>query len=279
MLARKQPPVFPELRRPLMLAHQGGELLAPTNTLAAFAQADKIGGSDFFDIDVHMTKDGYLVGLHDETVDRTTNGHGRIDSFTLEEAQKLDAGYRFQDLQGHYSYRGQGVRIAALDEIFRMYGEGYYLHFEIKDTYPKNGPSQIEQKLWGLIQHYHMEKRVIVASFQQGIVDRFNGLANGQVIMGAGRTEIVQFVLAHKLGLPGFYRRKSHVLEIPTHSSGFNLKDRRLIAGAHRLGMEIYYWTIDDPAEMRELLEMGADGLFTNRPDLLKALLEERNSH
>ena len=278
LFARKQPVVFPELQRPLMFAHQGGELLAPTNTLAAFAKADEIGGSDFFDIDVHMTKDGYLVGLHDETVDRTTNGHGRIDSFTLEEAQKLDAGYRFQDLQGTYSYRGQGVRIAALDEIFRMYGEKYYLHFEIKDTYPKNGPSQIEQKLWELIQSYHMEKRVIVASFQQGIVERFNALAGGQVIMGAGRTEIAQFVLAHKLGLPGFYRRKSHVLEIPTRSSGFNLKDSRLINGAHRLGMDVYYWTIDDPHEMRELLELGADGLFTNRPDLLKDVLAAKKA-
>lgn len=276
LFARKQAPVFPELKRPLMLAHQGGELLAPTNTLAAFDNADKIGGSDFFDIDVHMTKDGHLVGLHDEMVDRTTDGHGRIDAFTLEKAQQLDAGYHFQDLQGKYSYRSQGVRIAALEEIFHKYGEKYYLHFEIKDTYPKGGPSQIEQKLWELIQKYHMEKRVIVASFQQEIVDRFNRLAGGQVVMGAGRAEITQFVLAHKCHLPGFYRRKSQVLEIPTYSSGFNLKDRKLIEGAHRLGMEVYYWTIDDPAEMKELLELGADGLFTNRPDLLKALLEER---
>ncbi len=273
--SRKQAPVFPELPRPLLFAHQGGEHLAPTNTLAAFAKADEIGGSDFFDVDVHMTSDGRLVGLHDPTVDRTTNGRGRIDALTLAEAQELDAGYHFRDLQGQYSYRGQGVTILALEDLFRVYGQKYYLHFEIKDTYPKHGPSQIEQKLWELIQHYHMEKRVIVASFQQGIVERFQRLSGGQVVMGAGRAEITQFVLAHKLRLPAFYRRKSNVLEIPTRSSGFNLKDRRLIEGAHRLGMEVYYWTIDDPAEMRELLALGADGLFTNRPDLLKPILEE----
>lgn len=272
---RKQHPVFPELKRPLLLAHQGGELLAPTNTMAAFDMAHTIGGSDFLDIDVHMTKDGHLVGIHDETVDRTTNGHGRVDSFTLAELQELDAGYWFQDLQGQYSYRGKGVQIAALEEVFSKYADSFYLHFEIKDTYPRGGPSQIEEKLWTLVQKYHMEKKVIVASFQQDIVDRFNRLAGGQVVMGAGKAEITQFVLAHKAGLPGFYRRKSHVLEIPTSSSGFNLKDRRLINGAHRLGMEVYYWTIDDKAEMKELLEMGADGLFTNRPDLLKELLIE----
>lgn len=273
--SRKQPPIFPELKRPLMLAHQGGELLAPTNTLAAFDKADEIGGSDFFDIDVHMTKDGHLVGIHDEMVDRTTDGHGRVDAYTLEELQKLDAGYRFQDLEGQYSYRGKGVKIPSLEEFFSKYAEKYYLHFEIKDTYPKNGPSQIEEKLWELVKKYHMERRVIVSSFQQGIVDRFRRLSGGQVIVGAGRAEIIWFVFAHKLHLPALYRRKSHVLEIPTFRSGINLKDRKLIAGAHRLGMEVYYWTIDEPAEMKELIEMGADGLFTNRPDLLKTLLEE----
>jgi glycerophosphoryl diester phosphodiesterase len=271
----KQLPVFPALPRPLLFAHQGGELLAPTNTMAAFDRADEIGECDFFDVDVHLTKDEILVGIHDETVDRTTSGHGRVDAYTLHELQELDAGYFFQDLQGHFSYREKGVKILAVEELLRKYGNKYYIHFEIKDTYPKGGPSRIEEKLWQLIQHYHLEQRVIVASFQQDIVDRFNQLACGQVVMGAGRAEIRQFVLAHKFFLPGFYRRKSQVLEIPTRGAGFNLKDRRLIAGAHRLGMEVYYWTIDDPAEMKELIELGADGLFTNRPDLLKAVLHE----
>ncbi|MGH2507611.1 MAG: glycerophosphodiester phosphodiesterase [Ktedonobacteraceae bacterium] len=268
-------PIFPELKKPLMLAHQGGELLAPSNTMAAFDLAHKIGDSDFFDIDVHMTKDGYLVGIHDATVDRTTNGHGRVDAHTLAELQALDAGYYFQDLQGEYSYRSKGVQIFKLEDLFYKYGHRYYLHIEIKDTYPKHGLSQIEVKLWALIQKYHITQRVIVASFYQRIVNRFHRLTAGQVVIGAGKAEITQFVLAHKLHLPGFYYRKSHVLEIPTTSSGFNLKDRKLIEGAHRLGMEVYYWTIDDKAEMRELLEMGADGLFTNRPDILKELREE----
>lgn len=258
-----------------MLTHQGGEQLAPTNTMAAFDKADEIGGSDFFDIDVHMTKDGHLVGIHDETVDRTTNGHGRVDSYTLEELQQLDAGYHFQDLAGNYSYRGQGVKIPALEEIFSKYGSKYYLHFEVKDTYPKNGPAQIEEKLWRLVQKYHVEKRVIIASFERKIVDRFHQLAGGQVVIGASRAEIIRFVLAQRFHLPGLYFQKAQVLEIPTTRNGVNLKDRKLIERAHSLGMEVYYWTIDDPAEMRELIELGADGLFTSRPDLFKALREE----
>lgn len=267
--------IFPELKKPLIFAHQGGELLAPTNTMAAFAVADAIGGIDFLDIDVHMTQDGHLVGIHDSTVDRTTDGHGRVDSYTLAELQKLDAGYRFQDLQGQYSYRGKGVRIPALEEVFSTYAAKYYLHFEVKDVYPQGGPSQVEEKLWKLISDYHMEKRVIVASFQQGIVRRFYQLAHGQVVIGAGRSEVTRFVLAHTSKTPMLYRRYSHVMEIPLKSSGINLKKRSLIEKVHRLGMEVYYWTIDDVPTMKELIELGADGLFTNRPDFLKEVIRE----
>ncbi|HEX6480850.1 MAG TPA: glycerophosphodiester phosphodiesterase [Ktedonobacteraceae bacterium] len=267
--------IFPALKKPFIFAHQGGESLAPTNTMAAFAVADAIGGIDFLDIDVHMTRDGHLVGIHDSTVDRTTNGHGRVDSYTLAELQKLDAGYWFKNLQGEYSYRGKGVRIPALEEVFSTYAEKYYLHFEVKDAYPKDGPSQIEEKLWKLISDYSMEKKVIVASFQQGIVERFNRLAQGQVVIGAGRAEVIGFVLAHTSRLPLLYRRYSHVLEIPLRSKGISLKKRGLIEKAHRLGMEVYYWTIDDVPTMKELIELGADGLFTNRPDLLKQVIQE----
>lgn len=270
-----QPLIFPALTKPLIFAHQGGELLAPTNTMAAFAVADAIGGIDFLDIDVHMTRDGHLVGIHDSTVDRTTDGHGCVDSYTLADLQKLDAGYWFQDLQGAYSYRGKGVQIPALEEVFSVYASKYYLHFEVKDVYPKDGPSQVEKKLWKLIQDFQMEEKVIVASFQQRIVERFNQLAQGRVVIGAGRSEVTRFVMAHTSRFPLLYRRYSHVLEIPLTSNRINLKKRGLIEKAHALGMEVYYWTVDDVLTMKELIELGADGLFTNRPDLLKTVIQE----
>jgi glycerophosphoryl diester phosphodiesterase len=269
--------IFPTLKTPYLLAHQGGEHLAPTNTMAAFAVADNIG-VDFLDIDVHMSSDGHLVAIHDSTVDRTTNGHGRVDAHTLAQLQTLDAGYHFQDLQGSYSYRGKGVRIPALEEVFNTYSTKYHLHFEIKDAYPKDGPSQIEAELWTLIQKYGMEQRVIVGAFQQKIVDRFQQLSGGQVVVAAGTTEVAQFVLAHKLRLPGLYRRRSHILEIPLRSYGINLKDRTLIEAAHHLGMQVYYWTIDDQYTMQELIDLGADGIFTNRPDLLKDVINAARS-
>jgi glycerophosphoryl diester phosphodiesterase len=269
-----QPPVFPALKKPLNIAHQGGELLAPSNTMVAFDQAIALG-VDILETDIHMTKDGSLVLIHDNTVDRTTNGSGRVDNYTLAALKKLDAGYKFQDLQGNYSYRGKGVTIPTLEELFSKYGTTSYFNLEIKDAYPQNGPSQIEAKLWDLIQKYHVEKKVVVTSFRQDLIDHFNHLAKGKVLLGAGREEVTVFVLTHKFWFPGFYRPSSSVLQIPTENSGFNLKDRNLIEGAHHLGMQVHYWTIDDKQTMKELIEMGADGIITNRPDILKELLQE----
>lgn len=271
----KHTPLFQSLKKPYNLAHQGGALLAPANTMTAFALANTLADIDFLDIDIHMSRDGHLICMHDATVDRTTDGHGRVDDYALQELQKLDAGYRFQDLQGKYSYRGKGVRIPTVEEVFETYATKYYLHFEVKDTYPKKDASQIEEKLLTLIQKYHMEQRVIVASFQQRIVDRFIHLSNGQVATGAGRGEVARFVLAQKFHLPARYQRKADILEIPISSGGLNLADPRLILGAHQLGMEVYYWTIDERGMMKKLLEMGADGLFSNRPDILKEVIHE----
>jgi len=272
----KQPTVYPDLagKRPLIIAHQGGELLAPSNTMAAFDLAYSLG-ADVLETDIHMTKDGHLVTIHDATVDRTTNGTGRVDQYTLEELQKLDAGYHFKDLEGNYSYRGKGVYIPTLEELFAKYGDKSYFNVEIKDSYPKDGESQIEKKLWELIQKYHLEKKVVVSAFNNELLQKFNSYAKGAVALGAGRSEVTKFVVLHKAFLPGFYRPQAQAIQIPTEDSGINLKSKGLIKAAHRLNMIVQYWTIDDKETMRELIELGADGIMTNRPDLLHELLEE----
>lgn len=272
----RQNPIFSELKTPLNIAHQGGEHLAPSNTMEAFDLAASLG-VDVIETDMHLTRDGHIVLLHDNTVDRTTDGTGRIDSFTLEEIKQLDAGYDFKDLQGEYSYRGQGVQIATLRELFAAHGADHAFILEIKEAYPKDGPSQIEAELWSLIQEFHLEKKVIIASFHQELIDTFARLSEGKVALGAGVSEVTAFVLTHKFWMPGFYRPNTNAMQIPTESSGFDLKDRNLIDGAHRLGIQVHYWTINDKPTMRELLELGADGIITDRPDLLQEVLQEMN--
>ena len=219
--------------RPLVIAHQGGELIAPSNTMIAFEQAYEMG-VDVLEFDIHMTKDGHLVLIHDDTVDRTTNGAGRVDSYTLEELQKLDAGYHFRDLNGELSYRGvEGAYIPTVEEMFKRF-PSMRMNIEIKDTYPKGADSQIEYKLWELIQKYGMAEKVLVVSFDHEIIRRFDSFAKGKVALAGGRDEIKSFVIFHKLFLNGLYRPEVDAIQIPIEDSGFDLTDRKLINGAHK---------------------------------------------
>lgn len=270
----KQSDVFSGLKKPLLISHQGGEHLAPSNTIPAFDLAREYS-TDVMETDIHMTKDGHLVAIHDATVDRTTNGTGRVDSFNLAELQKLDAGYHFKDLDGKYSYRGKGVYVPTLEELFERYGKDYYFNVEIKARYPQEEESQIEQKLWELIKKFNMQSKVIVNSFDNSIVQSYEKHAKGESPLGAGRKEVTKFVVTSKAFLKGFYRPSSQVLQIPTEDSGINLKSKSLIDDAHRLNMQVHYWTINDKATMKELIELGADGIMTDRPDLLLEVMKE----
>ncbi len=258
--------------RPLVIAHQGGELLAPSNTMTAFTNAADLG-VDVIETDIHITKDGHLVTIHDPTVDRTTNGKGKVEELTLEEIQSLDAGYHFKDLEGIQSFRGKGVYIPTVEEVFQAFGD-LKIEIEIKDDNPPERIEEIASKLWDLIEKYQMEDKILIGSFNQEIVETFERYAKGRVAILAGREEVKSFVVFHKFFLRNLYVPKVDVFQIPMEDSGFDLTDQRLINGAHRLGMEIHYWTIDDPAEMEKLIDGGADGILTNRPDLLLELLE-----
>lgn len=260
--------------RPLVIAHQGGELLAPSNTMAAFTNAANMG-VDVIETDLHITKDGYLVAIHDPTVDRTTNGHGKVADMTLEDIQKLDAGYHFKDLNGNYSYRGKGVYIPAAEEMFQTF-DHMRIEMEIKDDNPPERIDEMASKLWALIKKYHMEDKILVASFDQNILDTFNKYAKDRVATCGGKQEVTKFVVFHKFFLRNLYQPHTDSFQIPIEDSGFDLTDQKLITGAHRRGQDISYWTIDDPKEMKKLLDAGADGILTNRPDLLLKIVAEK---
>lgn len=252
---------------PMVIAHQGGEKLAPSNTMAAFTNAAEMG-VDVLETDIHITKDGHLVTIHDPTVDRTTNGSGKVADMTLEEIQKLDAGYHFKDLDGKYSFRGKGVYIPTVEEMFQTFTD-VKIEIEIKDDNPPERIEEMSEKLWELIKKYKMEDKIIIGSFDQEILNTFEKFSMGQVATSGGRSEVKSFVIFHKFFLRNLYSPKVDSFQIPTEDSGFDLTDQKLINGAHRLGMDIHYWTIDDPETMKELIDAGADGILTNRPDLL----------
>jgi glycerophosphoryl diester phosphodiesterase len=266
---------FFQSERPLVIAHQGGELLAPSNTLTSFQKAVDLG-VDVLEFDIHITKDGHLVTTHDPTVDRTTNGKGNVHDLTLDAIQKLDAGYHFKDLNGKLSYRGKGVYIPSLEEVFQSF-PNMKMVIEIKDDNPTNQITitEVSKKLWTLIQKYQKEEQVVVASFDQKIINQFEEISDGRVALSAGEDEIRKFIIFKKLFLANLYMPNADVFQIPTKESIFNLASPSIMKEAARRNVNIQYWTIDDKETMRSLLEDGADGIITNRPDLMLEVLAE----
>ncbi len=266
-------PFFENGGRPLVIAHQGGEHLAPSNTMIAFEQAVEMG-VDVLETDIHITKDGHLVAIHDPTVNRTTNGQGAVAELTLEEIKELDAGYHFVDLEGNNSFRGKGVTIPTVEEMFQAFPDTR-IEIEIKDTNPPERYEEIAQKLWELTVEYNREDTLLVASFDQEILETFNRFTEGKVALVGGRQEITRFVLLHKLFVRNLYKPEVDAFQVPLQESIFDLTNQRLIQDAQRSGVQMHYWTIDDKETMRYLLESGADGILTNRPDLLLEVREE----
>lgn len=266
-------PFFENGGLPLVIAHQGGEHLAPSNTMIAFEQAVEMG-VDVLETDIHITKDGYLVAIHDPTVDRTTNGQGAVAELTLEELKELDAGFHFIDLEGKNSFRGKGVTIPTVEEMFQAF-PNTRIEIEIKDTNPPERYEEIAGKLWELTVKYNREDTLLVASFDQEILETFNSFTDGKVALVGGKQEITRFVLLHKLFVRNLYKPEVEAFQVPLQESIFDLTNQRLILDAQRSGVQMHYWTIDDKETMRYLLERGADGILTNRPDLLLEVREE----
>ncbi len=264
---RPDQPVF-AADRPLLFAHRGGADLWPENTLFAFERAAAMG-ADVLELDVRLTADGELVVMHDASVDRTTNGKGKVRDMTLAELKQLDAGYRFTPDDGAtYPYRGQGIAIPTLAEVFRAF-PSHIINIEIKDYVP-----EAVERLVELIEANQAENRVIVSSFDDETMKYFRRLAP-HVANAAAPGEIRIFYIFSRLRLTRFHRPLSDAYQIPVERDGIRLDTKTFIDAAHSKNQKVHYWTIDDPEEMRRLLSLGADGVMTDRPDLALDVFRE----
>jgi glycerophosphoryl diester phosphodiesterase len=254
--------------KPLFFAHRGGSGLAPENTLPAFEKGVSFG-ADALELDIQNTRDEEIVVIHDPTVDRTTNGTGPVASYTLEELRQLDAGYRFSSDGGAtYPYRGQGVVIPTLREVFERFPT-LRVNIDLKESNPER-----ERRLWALIQEYQAEERTLVASgdLHPPIV-RFRQMSTGRVATSASEAEIRRFFYAAKLFATRWLHIEYDALQIPEAHQGITVASPSLIKAAHRLGLDVHVWTVDDRPAMERLLARGVDGLMTDRPDVLAEVM------
>lgn len=262
-----------EYNRPMILAHRGGSALAPENTMAAFKKAAELG-VDGFEIDIRLTSDEELIVFHDEFVDRTTDGAGKVSDFTLEKLRTFDLGYHFEDLEGNHSYRGGNHKIVTLRELLEEF-PALYINIDMKDSPETYEGSLMPSKLWRLIESAGVEERVGVTSFFDEQIDRFNLYAQNRVVIGAGENEVRKAFAAFNSQLGHLYKPRADMFQIPVRSNGFNLVSPRFIAFLDTLNVPVHYWTIDDPETIRSLIDAGAKGIITDRPDVAVKALKE----
>lgn len=247
---------------PLFFAHRGGSKLAPENTMEAFRAAVEDWEVDVLEMDVHCTRDGELVVIHDDSVDRTTDGRGAVADLTLREIRALDAGARFVDLAGEHSFRGRGVLIPRFPDVLDAF-PGVRMNVDAKGK-------GATARLLEAIRASRAEERVLVASVRdEGRADRhgYRGPTS------ASRRQIRMFYYLHRLPGGGPYTPRTDALQVPFRWQGRQVTTPRLIREAHRRNLPVHVWTVDDPGVMSALLSWGVDGIQTDRPDLLAEVL------
>jgi glycerophosphoryl diester phosphodiesterase len=259
-----------EAARTQVIAHRGGAGLRPENTLAAFAHALALG-VDIIEMDVRSTADGELVVIHDATVSRTTNGTSAVSALTLAELQRLDAGYRFTADGGRsFPFRGQGIGIPTLKEVLTSFPAARMV------IEPKDEARGIAMRLCELLREHRAAARTIVGSFRDSSLEEFRQ-ACPEVATSASTSEALRFLAAQKAGVAEAISPQVQALQVPERFGGMRVLTRDFVAAARGRNLKVHAWTINDPAEMRRLVEVGVDGIMTDYPDRLLELLNRGN--
>lgn len=242
---------------PLVIAHRGASSIAPENTIPAFKKACELS-SDGFECDVHLSKDGELVVIHDSTLDRTTNGSGKVCDYTLIQLKKLDAGIKFSE-------KYKGTTIPTLEETIEFAVlNNLLIEIELKDQY-----KDIEEKTISLINKYKYSKNTIVTSFNKKY------LRNIKKIDKNIQTELDSYYPI----LPLFYYKK--ILKVDVICPSFyylKQKSKAYIKLIKFWKLKLNTFTLDTKEEMLEAINLGVDGILTNKPDVLIQLKDISNS-
>lgn len=248
-------------RPPVAIAHRGSRILWPENTMEAFSQAVALGYRHL-ETDVRITADGILVCIHDDTVDRTTDATGAVSGFDYQALSSLDAGFRHGGALG-FPFRGRGVKVPTLEEVVLTFPEAS-LVVDLKTD-------DLAHPLTALIDRLDLRDRLIVGSFSDARLAMFRAASGNRVATSTGAAASRSWLLASRVrrGVAG----EARALQLPRTTRGVKVVDRRLIEAAHDGGLQVHVWTVNAQTEMVELLDMGVDGLITDRPDLLKEVL------
>ena len=246
-----------ELPAPLILCHRGAKNYAPENTLAAFETALELG-ADGFELDTQLSLDGRVIVFHDPTVDRITNGHGKLSTISLTEIRELDAGSSFSE-----KFRGE--KIPILDEVFETIGKRAIINIELKNF--STPFDNLAEKVCEVVRRHGMQKNIIFSSFLP-----WNLKKAARILPEVPRGLIT---IKGRLGLWG-------------RSFGFNFGSydalhpylgdvtAQQVQRVHKLKRRVHVWTVNTAEDMHQLFSWGVDGIITDDPQLAMEVLSKK---
>jgi len=251
-------PFFSGLKAPLHSAHRGGAGLYPENTMFAFRNAVELHRTDLLELDVHASADGEVVVAHDPTLNRCTDGDGELAARAWSELSKLDAGF-------HTAFRGQGVRLPRFIEVLNAFPR-LRLNVEVKTA------SAVEPFVQ-LVKRENVLHRLCIGSEHDALAEQLvDALPGGCFFFPANA--LAAFILPTKGGEPPTDDERYTVLDMPYFYEGVQLFDADLARVAAQHGKWVNVWTVDAPEDMRRAIADGVGGVMTDRPDVLRAVLD-----
>ena len=236
-------------------AHRGGASDAPENTVSAFQMAIDLGYT-YLETDVHATSDGVLLAFHDDNLQRTCNHPGKISELTYQQIQEVKV---------------EGTEhIPTLQELLTLWPEARW-NIDCKSD-------SALAPLVNILKQNNLAERVCLGAFSDRRLRQLREQLGSQYATSLGPKGVARLLLAVAAGRPLRFPPGIHAAQIPAKQGPIPLGSERFIDIAHRSGLSVHYWTIDDPHQMNELLDNGADGIMTDKPAVLKDVLIGRNS-
>jgi len=248
------------------IAHAGGKGLGPENTIITLEKSVE-AGADILEIDIHSTSDSVLVLIHDHKVNRTTNGDGYVWNYIYENLRELNAGYYWTENDSlTFPFREMDIKIPSLKDVFIKYSDIRF-NIEIKQDTP-----HIIENLCTMIHEYNLVNRVLIGSFADGVLDNFREECS-HVATSAGMGETRIYYGLNLLYLDWIYTPAANVFEAPIYFKDTHLLTKQFISGLQKKNIPIYVWTVNETDEMRTLINIGIDGILTDFPDRLSAII------
>ncbi|WP_064093542.1 glycerophosphodiester phosphodiesterase [Rossellomorea aquimaris] len=255
----------------LNIAHRGASAYAPEHTMPSYELGDQMKG-DYIELDLQMTKDGQLIAMHDETLDRTTNGTGLVKEYTLEEIKRLDAGSWFNKKYPEKAKEEfEGLQVQTLEEIIEHFGQSknYYIETKSPEVYPG-----MEEKLLDILEKHNLTRqngpssKVIIQSFSEESLKKIHNINEDIPLV-----QLIDYTTSATISEKELNDYEEYAVGL---GMSFKKIDENYVSKVREHDLLIHPYTVVEKEDMERLLDWGVTGMFTNNPDSLEEVLKER---